>query len=190
MANLNTIPNSQFTSGAQPVITGAEHSYSIVLLDSANNAISERYYYTVANNCSRYPKKRFQFLNELGGYDFFNFTLVSKENVDIERSNYKKTLGTASTTRYTYSPNDRANTQFHTRMKDKISVQSDWVTEAQMLWLEELMTSPDVLYDDGTYLIPVNITNSSFERKQEVNEKLFNLTIEYTLSYDRYRQRL
>ena len=189
-ANLNTIPNAQFILGSQPVILGTEHSYSIQLFDAANNPVSEKYYYTLVDNCSRYEKRRLQFLNKLGGYDFFDFTMVSKEASDIERSTYKKSLGTYGSSSFTYTANDRGYSQFHTRIKDKVSIQSDWVRESVYEWLEELVTSPDVYLDDGTTLIPINITNTSFERKKEVNEKLFNLQLEYTLSYDRYRQRL
>lgn len=188
--NINDIPNSQFTLGAQPVLLGNEDSYSIQIFDASNNPISERYFYTIANNCSRYEKRRLQFLNKLGGYDFFDFTMASKETIDVDRSIYKKSLGTGGSHAYQFSKNDRGYSQYHTKIKDKISIQSDWVTEAEMEWLEELITSPDVYLDNGTALIPINITNPTFERKKDVNDKLFNLSLEYTLSYDRYRQRL
>lgn len=189
--NLNDILNTQFTLGTQPVITGSEAYYTVQAFKGALFPLTEAYRYNIVTNCSRYTKYRFQFLNKKGGYDFFDFSLVSKRTADIERSNYKKNLGSyASANSFTYSANNRANSQFYTRVKDKFTVQSDWVREDVMEWLEELITSPDVYYDDGTSLIPVNISNPSFERKLEVNEKLFNLQLDYTLSYDRYRQRL
>ena len=59
-----------------------------------------------------------------------------------------------------------------------------------MTWLEELINSPEVYLDDSTYgLVSVNIMNSSFEFKQSVKDKLFNLEIEFEYSYDRYTQR-
>lgn len=190
-ANLNTIPNAQFTLGAQPILTGVEHSYSIQIFDATNREITKRYFYTLASNCSKYEKRRLIFFNKLGGYDTFTFNKLSKEKADIDRSNYKKNLGSyASANSFVYSKNDRANSQFHTKIKDKISLESDWITEEQATWLEELLTSPDVYLDDGTALIPINITNGSYEKKKTVNTKMFNLSIEYTLSYDRYRQRL
>lgn len=190
-ANLNTIPNAQFTLGSQPVLTGTEADYSIQIFNSSNQAITERYFFTIVDNCSKYEKHRLIFFNKLGGYDMFSFNKVSKNTADIDRSNYKKNLGSyTNANTFTYSKGDRANSQFHTKIKDKVMLESDWVTEAQLIWLEELVTSPDVYYDDGTALIPINITTSSFERKKQVNKHLFNLQIEYTLSYDRYRQRL
>jgi len=190
-ANILTIPDIDFTLGVQPILTGVESYYTVQTFNSSNVALSSKAMYNIVENCSRYDKRRLQFLNELGGYDTFNFTLVSRETMDIERSLYKKDLGSYGTSySFVNSPNDRAYSQFNTRIKDKISIQSDWVTESQLAWLEQLVTSPDVRLDDGTYLIPINITNTSFEKKKVVNEKLFNLQLEYTLSYDRYRQRL
>lgn len=189
--NILDIPDSQFILGLQPILTGAESYYTVQTFTSSNVSISGIARYNIVDNCSRYEKRRLQFLNELGGYDTFNFTLVSKETMDIERSMFKKDLGSyGSSYSFVNSPNDRAYSQYHTRIKDKVSIQSDWVTENQLAWLEQLVTSPDVRLDDGTYLIPINITNTSFEKKKVVNEKLFNLQLEYTLSYDRYRQRL
>ena len=189
--NILNIPDAQFTLGVQPILTGAESYYTVQTFNSSNVLISSLARYNIVDNCSRYEKRRLQFLNELGGYDTFNFTLVSKETMDIERSMFKKDLGSyGSSYSFVNSPNDRAYSQYHTRIKDKISIQSDWVTQDQLAWLEQLVTSPDVRLDDGLYLIPINITNTSFEKKKVVNEKLFNLQLEYTLSYDRYRQRL
>ena len=189
--NILDIPDSQFILGLQPILTGAESYYTVQTFTSSNVSISGIARYNIVDNCSRYEKRRLQFLNELGGYDTFNFTLVSKETMDIERSMFKKDLGSyGSSYSFVNSPNDRAYSQYHTRIKDKVSIQSDWVTENQLAWLEQLVTSPDVRLDDGLYLIPINITNTSFEKKKVVNEKLFNLQLEYTLSYDRYRQRL
>jgi hypothetical protein len=189
--NILNIPDAQFTLGIQPILTGAESYYTVQTFDSSNVGISGEARYNIVDNCSRYEKRRLQFLNELGGYDTFNFTLVSKETMDIERSMFKKDLGSyGASYSFVNSPNDRAYSQYHTRIKDKVSIQSDWVTEDQLAWLEQLVTSPDVRLDDGLYLIPINITNTSFEKKKVVNEKLFNLQLEYTLSYDRYRQRL
>lgn len=189
--NILNIPDAQFTLGLQPILTGAESYYTVQTFNSSNVLISNLARYNIVDNCSRYEKQRLQFLNELGGYDTFNFTLVSKETMDIERSVFKKDLGSyGSSYSFVNSPNDRAYSQYHTKIKDKVSIQSDWVTENQLAWLEQLVTSPDVRLDDGTYLIPINITNTSFEKKKVVNEKLFNLQLEYTLSYDRYRQRL
>jgi hypothetical protein len=189
--NILNIPDAQFTLGVQPILTGAESYYTVQTFNSSNVLISSLARYNIVDNCSRYEKRRLQFLNELGGYDTFNFTLVSKETMDIERSIFKKDLGSyGSSYSFVNSPNDRAYSQYHTKIKDKVSIQSDWVTQDQLAWLEQLVTSPDVRLDDGLYLIPINITNTSFEKKKVVNEKLFNLQLEYTLSYDRYRQRL
>ena len=70
-----------------------------------------------------------------------------------------------------------------------ITVKSDWVTEATNDWLEELITSPDVYVDDVTFgLVPVEITTSTFDLKQTVNDKLWNISISFRYTYDTFRQ--
>lgn len=195
--NINAMHAGQWV-GSPAVFTYSDSFpnsyYSIHLTNLAGAQISEEYFFKIANNCSQYEKRTFVFLNKLGGYDTFSFTLVSKDSIEIERSNYKKNLGSYSgANAFNYAISDRAVSQFNTKVKDKFTVKSDWISEAQMIWLEELLTSPDVLLFDNTNdpsLIPVNITTSSFEKKKVVNEKLFTLSLDYTLSYERGRQRL
>jgi len=141
--NILNIPDAQFTLGVQPIITSEVDHYTVQTFNSSNVGISGDAEYKIFENCSRYEKRRLQFLNELGGYDTFNFTLVSKETMDIERSMFKKDLGSyGASYSFVNSPNDRAYSQYHTRIKDKVSIQSDWVTEEQLAWLEQLVTSP------------------------------------------------
>lgn len=191
--NINNIDNGNIISGGnQPIITASVAKYSIQMFTNDGvTPLTEEYWYTITSDCSIYTKHRIQFLNKLGGYDFFNFTLASKSTSEIERQTYKKNLGSyASANSFVYSPSDRAHTNHYTRIKDKFTITSDWVSEEVYEWLYELITSPDAYLDNGTDLIPINITNSTYESRKTVTNKLFNLTLEYTLSYDRYRQRL
>jgi len=190
--NINLIQSGSIT-GSIPIITASVAKYCVTVLDHPANQVpvTTSFWYTIVSNCSRYEKTRIQFLNKLGGYDFFNFTLVSKQASDIERTTYKKNLGSyTNANSYAFSPSDRSRSQFYTKIVDRVTINSDWLSEDVYNWLEELVTSPDVYVDNGTYLQPINITNASFEQKKTVNQKLFNLTLEYTISYDRYRQRL
>jgi hypothetical protein len=108
----------------------------------------------------------------------------------VERKSFNKTIGNdTSATAWGYSTKDRGTTAFSTKVGEVITVKSDWVSEATNDWLEELMTSPDVYVDDVAYgLVPVEITNGSYDLKQEVNDKLWNISISFKYTYDTYRQ--
>ena len=72
---------------------------------------------------------------------------------------------------------------------DTFTANSDWVTPAEMDWLEELVESPEVYVDDGTNLIAVNIMTATWEEHKRENNPIANLVIEYRYHYPRKRQR-
>lgn len=191
-SNINEISNANLSGGVQPLIGATTAKYSIHVVDSAGSPtqVSDIYYFTIASGCSNYDKINIVFLNKLGGYDSFAFIQSSKSQTNIERKEYKTSFGSfSSATSFTYSKSDRGITNYYTKLRDSYSVESDWITEEQSIWLEELITSPDVYIDNGTELIPIVVLNGTYERKRTVNEKLFNLRLEYKYSYERYRQR-
>ena len=66
---------------------------------------------------------------------------------------------------------------------------TDFITEAESEWFEELINSPEVYILDGyqtdsslallnTYVTPVKLTTSSYIRKTIANDKLMQYTFE------------
>lgn len=190
-SNLNLIASSGITSGAQPIITASVYSYDVTFEMYAGTLVSTPQVYTVNNECTKNDTYRFHFLNKLGGFDSFTFIRGSKKNVSIKRTSYSRNPNrSSSSTVYGYSKSDRGSTQMDTMLKDNIKVLSDWINEDTSVWLEELITSPEVYLDDATYgLVAVNILNSNYEIKQTAQDKLFNLEIEFEYAFDRFRQR-
>lgn len=190
-SNLNSIASSGVISGSLPIIDTSVAKYDIVFRRSTGvNATPTRTYF-IQNPCTRNEVFRFHFLNELGGFDSFDFIRGSTKKVEIKRSNYKKVTGAlTSASTYSYSKKDRGTVQYNTALKDNIKVKSDWIKEETYTWLEELITSPEVYLDHSEHgLIPVNIQNIGYDFKQDAQDQLFNLEIEFEYSFDRYRQR-
>ena len=111
---------------------------------------------------------------------------MSQQNEDTERKQFKKFQN------LNYNKYDRLKTNYHTKITDKISLSSDWITDAQAEVFEQLITSPAIYLErDTSTFIAINVTDSSYEQKKAVNErKLFNLTLDIEYSYERYRQAL
>lgn len=191
--NLNAISSGDYTYsefGNFPVIGTNVASYNVQTSKYNGTVTSETRTYQVETMCTKTTAQRLLFLNKLGGYDGFTFKNKTKINADITRSNFKKPQGTwISAHSFSYGQSDRAVTQYDTNIKDTITVVSDWITEAESAWLEELFTSPDIYLDRSGVEIPINIATTSYETKQTAIGKLFNITVEYTYSYNRYRQR-
>lgn len=178
------------TNGVFPIFSTNVSYYTVKTTKFNGTVTSETKRYNISNVCTKTEAVRLFFLNKLGGYDGFTFKHKAKISADIKRSNFKKPQGTwASANAFAYGKSDRADTQYDTNIKDTITLVSDYVTEEESVWLEELFTSPDVYIDKDGVEIPINITATSYETKQTAVAKLINYTIEYTYSYNRYRQR-
>lgn len=178
------------TNGVFPIFGTSVSYYTVRTIKLNGKVTSETKRYNITDICTKTEAVRLFFLNKLGGYDGFTFKHKAKINADIKRSNYKKPQGTwSSSTAFAYGLSDRADTQYDTNIKDTITLVSDYVTEEESIWLEELFTSPDVYLDRDGVEIPINITATSYETKQTAVAKLINYTIEFTYSYNRYRQR-
>lgn len=187
--SLNALDNVEFSLGSQPVITSETASYTIFARQSTGTALSVTRTYNIIDPC-RFDRWNVIFLNRLGGFDSFPFTMLSRDEDEIERINYKKnpTRVTAAGN-YPFALSDRQKTTFFTRSVKKRTLHSDWISEDESEWLEELLSSPVVyLEDTNNTLIAVRVSNNKWIKQTRVNDKLFNLTLELEL-WDNYRQR-
>ena len=187
--NLNQIDNSFLSLGVQPIITSNTAKYEIRLLNNISAPISKTMTFNIDKPC-KYPQQRLIFLNSLGGFDAFNFNLVSTTSFDLERKFYKKNPNRLTATDYLYKRTDREKIQYFTKSTKKMKLTSDWISEEESEWLRELVESPEIYLqtDKGLEAIS-NIAAKTYENKTDVKDKLFNLEVEIEFGYDNYRQR-
>jgi hypothetical protein len=160
-------------------------TYKVELLGATSNVLASRTF-NLNTECSQYPTVRLHWMNKLGGFDSFNFNKNTINAMDIERKQFKAPLPIG------YSKQDRLKTNYNTTINDKISINSDWITEAESTLLEELATSPVIYLErSATEFVAVNITNTSYEIKTFLTDrKMFNVTFDIEYTYSRYRQSL
>lgn len=188
--NLNLISSGYITDnvGTGDVIPANANSY--VVKFSGSVGLSSEYTYYVTSSC-KYPTYRLHFINELGAFDSFNFTKVGRKDIDISRSKYKASYGAlTSSTSFGYNKSDRLDRTYFTSMKEGLKLKSDWLTEDEHEWLQELITSPEIYLDDEVNgLIAVTCMVNKIDVKTSLNDKLFTLDIDLDYSFNRYRQR-
>lgn len=189
--NLLSIPSASWTviSGATPVIDSNVKSYQIILKPSAGSN-SKTYSFDIVDADCIHETMRLHYLNNLGAFESFNFTKASKRTETIKRDKYKAVVGTLTGSGYSYNASDINEKVFSTVIKDKYSIQSDWISQEYQNVLEQLVTSPVVYWDNDTYgLVSVNVTTDSFEWKKNKTTKMIQLQLEFEVGFDRYRQR-
>jgi hypothetical protein len=168
-------------------ITGADH-YTVQILDSSSGTTSILRQYNLTNNC-RYETVRLHFLNKYGGWDSFNFNLVSSERNNVERSKYKKRYGSTTGTSWSYTTSERGNTTFNVLSSQSIFCNSDWLSESERFWLKELISSPEAYQEIDGKLYAIDILTSVWEPKTQRVKSLQNLLLEFSYSNDNSRQR-
>ena len=73
-----------------------------------------------------------------------------------------------------------------------MTINSNWITEDDSIWLEELLTSPEVYVLGNTdtlggastgYKLPIIITDTTYEVKTAIRDRLFNLVVNFKYAY-------
>lgn len=166
-----------------PLVLGNE--FFVRITDTDSNIIANKIF-TYTETCSQYENVRLHYLNKLGGFDVFNFNKNTINAMTIDRKQFKAPLPIG------YSKSDRLKTNYNTTINDRITINSDWITEEQSALLEQLATSPIIYLERSpTNFIAVNILNAEYEIKTFLTDrKMFNVTFEIEYSYSRYRQSL
>ena len=193
--NLNQVNNALLLTGSQPLIESNCSYYTLTIKNISNVAYATKTF-NVSDDCARYDKYRLHWLNRLGGYDSYTFDLVSKKNIDIEKKTFKKQLGSltiqnSGAASFSYQNSDRQDSQYYTKYKNRTLITSDWLTNDESDWLSELMTSPSVFWERGSNdFVAVNINANTYEIKNNKVDKIFNHTLEFSLSFDEFTQTL
>jgi hypothetical protein len=127
------------------------------------------------------------FLNRWGGFETMSFSKLSRKIIDIEKSEFGKlpyTLSAAGVPEYYNSNNvyNETRSVFASQYKEKMTLNTDFLTNDEYIWLADLVLSPMVfieMEDDSetVFHVPLIITETNYEFKKSVNTKPNQLTI-------------
>ena len=171
LANLTaagvTIPSNAFT-----------YDISIGVFSGSYSRQSETFTFRINNSCD---SKRIHFLNRWGGFDSYTFTGYSTRTVDTKSTQYEKLLANG------FTPKDRGRQMQYREPLVVLDLESRNLSEAELLWLEELATSPVAYLQEGAQLIPVTVNDDKVVTE---TEDLINLSISVTYANSIRNQRL
>lgn len=192
--NLNQI-TSGLVTGVQPIIIPTVASYTLQILDPTFVAVTPLLNFEIQEQCE-YPLQRLMFENKWGAFDGFTFDLVSKESQKITRKKYKfnpTIIDGGGNLDYNHA--NRTNVDYLIKSTKQISLNADWITEAENDWLLELVESPEIYLQgvtskgDQTLYSVESIQANSYAMKTKKVDGLFNIDLIITLSSNNYRQR-
>lgn len=132
-----------------------------------------------------YPKFRqynLHFLNRLGGWDTMKFALVNRRSTDFQRSAYRRNdwqlVGNQMQNVDSYNRYNETTLNYAIQHKDKYHLISDWITEQDYDWLQQLVSSSIVYMEVLGAFFPVTVLSNTYSYKLTAADKLFNFEID------------
>lgn len=133
-----------------------------------------------------YQPSMIHFLNQYGGFDSKLFTKVSRRTFGITKADFGKLPYTVDGSgNVSYKSNNGVYNEnrsvYSSQYTEKLQLNSDLLTDQEYAWLADLVISPMVYIEDGGYIFPCVLSDTTYEPKKAVNDDLTNLTmnIEY-----------
>lgn len=175
-------------TGSSLIGAGTLDHYKVTMYvgnGTASNVISDTFNYQIIPDCRPYEVVSLGFLNKQGGYDYWNFNLVSRYTSDIERTQINRALNPI------YNPGDRGRDVIYSSAVENWTINSDFLTDSDALFVRELVESSSVYIVDaeGSYRTPVVITKNSWEYKSGLLDGYVQYTITFQKAFDVYINR-
>ncbi len=193
-ANTLGVASGQISSGTLPLIDAACSYYTIEMqlkpFGGSFARIGDLFTFNILDTCSDYEGYTLNWLNKLGGFDSWYFQFKREDSYQIQRQQMKRNTWEFNSDVYAENTHKHAITNYITKAKQIIRLNSDNLTTADSQYLQGLATSPEVYLLDGVDYYPVNIVADGYEMKTNQNDSVFNLTVQLEISEFERSQRL
>lgn len=173
-------------------------AYMVIGVTSTGGSATTKPY--IFYNADRFGKKdcrhnpiRLAWKSTRGGWDYWTFTKKSEWTNNIQRKQYVRLI--ENNTSNIFEANQRQLIDRATINSRGITINSDWISENEYIFLRNLFNSKQVvmLWTPQKYnapilakptTLPVSIEDTTFTEKRDRNGKLFNVTIKLKVSHD------
>lgn len=160
---------------------------------SSSGKFTEDIYLTKDDENCNYDRVTINFINRLGCWDYFGFTLPTRQNTNVRRETYTQPFVDWSTSRDNnpnrayFNPRTGGKTPYSTSLNKRITVTTPYLSQEIAHHVEQIFDSPLVRLKtiDGNGYNPnmVVVTDNSFVRNTNVRgQKLFQYTFNFEYS--------
>ena len=164
--------------------------YTLQAFDDEDEAISQIYRINIiSDDCKGFEGIRLTWLNPHGTWDYYTFTKKSVRQLATNKTTYTQLGGTWNKSTFRIDGYKGGQKNFRVNTKELIRINTDYLVDADAIWFEDLINSPEVYILNGysssdtfgmvnKYVEPVRVTTSSYTRKSKANDKLIQYTFE------------
>jgi len=155
---------------------------SYMRIEGPNNNL---YLYKDEETCY-YDRFQIQFINRVGGLEWYGISLPTQQNSQVKRETYTKPFLPWSNTTAVYNQMTRGKEIYNVSKTDTISITTPYLDQAESQWLEQIYDSPAVWINPGpnkNFWKPVIVNTNRFVRNvNKRGQKLFQYTFEFEYS--------
>lgn len=123
----------------------------------------------------KYTPYKLTFVNKFGAYQDVWFFKASKKSLTTEKDDYKS--NDANINKHQYKILNKSG-------KEKLTINSGYYPEQYNEVFKQMLLSEEVWIDFENKTLPINISNSSFNYKTHLNDKLINYTLDIDFAFD------
>ena len=179
-------------SGALPLINPTTEYYEY-WYDRGAGQVSAKYRVNIDRRI-RDEEYSILFLDRMGSWSSFAFTLANYETGNVTRELFSKDVqGYISAGAWTYNTTDRGLTNVYTSVDKSIELNGNYMTEDMAAYFEELVSSPVTYIKYSNYkedcdtptsdrYISCNVTTSNFSIFKQKNKNLIRQSINITFA--------
>ena len=177
--------------------------YRLWLQNDQGDRITQYYdFYFHDANCKGYENIRLVWLNKWGTWDYYNFTMKNIRTLSTSRKSYQQVSGEWNSYKFNLNGHTGGMKNYYSAITERITLNTDNITEDEAIWLQELFVSNDVyiLENDsagdtgkGTirkYVKPVRIVSEDFIKKTSANDGVMQYTFEIETNRTKKAQRI
>ena len=170
--------------------------YTIQAFGANHTAITKTYtIHIICDSDFGYEGIRLTWLNKFGGWDYYTFNQKSIRSLATKKEQYTQNSGSWDAATYRPHGYKGGMKNFRVNAKESIKLNTDYLTDIESIWIEELFNSPEVYIvnqysaDDtggivNKYIEPVILKTTGFTRKTTANDKLIQYTIDIERNKD------
>ena len=136
--------------------------------------------------CSQYDEQLITFLNKFGALQQLFFFKKSTETLEVSKETYKSNLITHSySDDVAYSARRHQFSDFNVQGKERIVLNTGFVSEDYNAPIEELMLSEKIWLTKDSVVYPVTVKTKSTTFKTSLNDKMVDYTVELEYAFDK-----
>jgi hypothetical protein len=172
-------PQNLLDAGVTPTQLNNTDWYSI-------DVSTDSFYFKIDKDTCNYDRTNFLFVNKQGAWDFHGISLPTRKNTNIKRETIVKPFVNYSSALSQYDVRRRGTDVYDISLNDDYVIATQYLTQGEAEWLGEMLESSEVYIQDGSFFIPIVITNASYlHNTNKKSQKIFQYEIQYQYANQR-----